>query len=448
MGMYLQLLEDKEGNLSIEQVAGIEFNDAFVASTEEQHNFGYTKSVYWARVLLNNRQEHEREYWLEIDYALLNYIDVFIVDANGQVQHQKGGNLLPFGTRDVNYKNPIFKINLPPTFLGNRLLYVRIQSQSTMAFPLILWSPDAFIDKSSDLQLGFGIYYGLMLVMIFYNLFIFFSLRDISYLYYVLNIAFIILFQATFNGLSFQYLWPNVPILNKFALTFFIAALTFSSLRFTSSFLNTKHNAPKRLHQLLFVGMGFALLQLLIFPFLPYQIAIRIATLTAFPFIFVVIGVAVIAFRRGYRPARFFLLSWGVFLMGTFFIILRAYGILPTNFITTYAIQIGSALEVLFLSLGLADRINTLRKELTESPRKSTAWKKKGSKSKRVYCRTKQKAPKKRWRSAPTSWPSKTARLWPAFAMQSASKEQFCLPKILFRRPSRSLSSILSPAIL
>ncbi len=366
LGTYLQILEDKEANLSIEQVASIEYNSAFVESTEEQHNFGYTKSVYWARVLLNNRQEHEREYWLEIDYALLNYIDVYIVDANGQVEQRKAGNLLPFGAREVNYKNPIFKIDLPPSFLGNRLIYIRIESQSTMAFPMTLWAPDAFIDKSSDLQLGFGIYYGLMLVMIFYNLFIFFSLRDISYLYYVLNIAFIILFQATFNGLSFQYLWPELPGFNKFALTLFIAALTFSSLRFTSSFLNTKQNIPKRLHMLLFVGMGLALFELLIFPFLPYQIAIRIATATAFPFIFVVIGAAVIAFKRGYRPARFFLLAWGVFLLGAFFIILRAYGILPTNFITTYAIQIGSALEVLFLSLGLADRINTLRRELTE----------------------------------------------------------------------------------
>jgi signal transduction histidine kinase len=67
---------------------------------------------------------------------------------------------------------------------------------------------------------------------------------------------------------------------------------------------------------------------------------------------------------RGSRPARFFVIAWTSFLFGIISFLLGTLGILPRNFTTTWAVQVGASLEVVLLSLGLADRINIMRRDL------------------------------------------------------------------------------------
>jgi len=72
---------------------------------------------------------------------------------------------------------------------------------------------------------------------------------------------------------------------------------------------------------------------------------------------------AIIISNKNYRPAKFFLFAWILFLTGLFIYILRDIGFLPYNSFTNYTIPVGSALETILLSFALADRINTLKKE-------------------------------------------------------------------------------------
>ena len=67
--------------------------------------------------------------------------------------------------------------------------------------------------------------------------------------------------------------------------------------------------------------------------------------------------------RRGYQPARFFLMAWGAMLLGAVTLILRNFQVLPVSPITTYGLQIGIALGVLLLSFSLASRIRTMKEE-------------------------------------------------------------------------------------
>jgi diguanylate cyclase (GGDEF)-like protein len=67
--------------------------------------------------------------------------------------------------------------------------------------------------------------------------------------------------------------------------------------------------------------------------------------------------------RKRYAPARLFLLSWAMFLAGTFIYTLVAFGVFPKNFFTEYGVQLGSALEMLFLSIALSYRYASLRNE-------------------------------------------------------------------------------------
>src|SRR5690606_2843976 len=106
-----------------------------------------------------------------------------------------------------------------------------------------------------------------------------------------------------------------------------------------------------------FVGFGIAAI------FLPYRLitpAVSLAVLASIAWITVV---SIAAVRKQYAPARLFLLSWAMFLAGTAIYTLVAFGVIPKTFYTEYGVQLGSALEMLFLSVALSYRYASLRGE-------------------------------------------------------------------------------------
>ncbi len=87
------------------------------------------------------------------------------------------------------------------------------------------------------------------------------------------------------------------------------------------------------------------------------------------PSAIIMISSGVIAFIKKIRTSRYYLIAWSFFLLGVILYSLKSLGVLPDNHITRWTIQIGTALEVILLSLGLADRINYLSRSLKESVR-------------------------------------------------------------------------------
>ncbi len=94
-----------------------------------------------------------------------------------------------------------------------------------------------------------------------------------------------------------------------------------------------------------------------------YGLALRLATYLALLFTVVIFIAGVLAWLRGMRVARYFIIAWSAFLAGGVINTMMVLGYLPNMFLTMYASQIGSALEVALLSLALADRINAMKEE-------------------------------------------------------------------------------------
>ncbi len=114
-----------------------------------------------------------------------------------------------------------------------------------MSLPLDLWQPLAFQNHILLLYILWGLFFGALLSLLFYNLFLFFSLRERSYLDYVIYIGGLALYIASNNGLAFQYLWPDAPWWNERAALFFVGILFFGAVRFIAGFLNTRLHIPR-----------------------------------------------------------------------------------------------------------------------------------------------------------------------------------------------------------
>ena len=322
--------------------------------------FGFQSGAYWFHIDLINRNRDEPRWMLVQRYALSDHIDVYARYPDGHVVHQAGGDYLPFSSRSIPYRHPNFRLDLPADAPVE--LLVRVQSESSMQVPLDLYTPAAFTSLSRDNQFIMGIYYGILLALFVYNLVLWLSLRDSSYFWYLLHITAFGLVLFTMNGYSFEYLWPNSIWLANVAVPLSICLALVAMQQFTRTFLELKQRSPRGNTISLCLIAAFMLLAVSTL-FLPYRIATPWATRAVLVGVLWTVIAAVVVMRRGYGPARLFLAAWAVFLAGAAAIAALAFGLLPKNLMTEYGVQIGSALEMLLLSIALSYRYASLRNE-------------------------------------------------------------------------------------
>ncbi|ANI13256.1 MULTISPECIES: hybrid sensor histidine kinase/response regulator [Pseudomonas] len=375
LGHSIDVFEDVRGTADIADITSAALADSFRRHDRDVLNAGYSRSVFWIRLDLDYRPQESQDpapWLLELAYPPLDRLDLYLPGADGKYQlAQRTGDTLPFASRPISLTNYLFDLKLAP---GKPLrVYLRLESQGSIQAPLTLWSPKAYMENLPGNVYVLGIIYGVLLVMLVYNLFIFVSVRDTSYLYYILYIASFGLYQVSVNGAGIEYFWPNSPWWANAATPFLIGSASLFGCQFARSFLHTREHSPwvdRTLLALMAVG---ALVMLLAFS-ASYALSLRLATYLALAFVVVIFSAGILAWLRGMRVARYFIFAWTAFLLGGTINTLMVLGFLPNVFFTMYSGQIGSALEVGLLSLALADRINAMKEERTrilqESSRK------------------------------------------------------------------------------
>ena len=364
LGQQMAVFEDVRGDVGIADISSPALAEAFHRHEKPVLNPGYSRSVSWLQLDLNYRPQARRgqQPWLlEVAYPPLDQIDLYLPDGRGGFQlARRTGDSLPFASRQIAQNNYLFELNLQPN--QPQRLYLRVQSQGSVIVPLTLWSPTAYLEEQPARIYVLGIIYGVLLVMLIYNLFIFLSVRDSSYFYYIVYIAAFGLYQVSVNGAGIEYFWPNSPWWANAATPFLIGLAALFGCQFARSFLHTREHSPW-VDRLLLLLMATGLLVMLLALFASYALALRLATGLALLFVVVILLAGVLAWRRGLRVARYFIFAWSAFLLGGLINTLMVLGLLPNSFLTMYASQIGSALEVGLLSLALADRINVMKEE-------------------------------------------------------------------------------------
>jgi signal transduction histidine kinase/HPt (histidine-containing phosphotransfer) domain-containing protein/ActR/RegA family two-component response regulator len=352
-----EVLPDPEGRWTLADVQQAPLSEQFEPHPEPVFNAGFTRVVHWFRVALPAAAA-DGEWLLEFGYPLLDYVDLYLPQADGTFRKIETGDQRPFAERVLWHRNFVVPVHLESGV--PRTLYVRVATQSTLQVPLQLWAPHAFLEKSQNEQYLLGVYYGIVLVMMLYNLFVYLWVRDISYFWYILYIAMIAALQASLNGLGAQYVFDASPYWTNLSLPLSLAGSVLFATLFTHAFLDTPRSVPLW-NRVLWILFGFSLLCTIGIFFVPYAISIQVTSLLATAMTLVFFATALTALVRGVRAARFFLLAWGVFLLAIQARALLGFGLVPSNFFTLYSPQIGSALEVTLLTLALADRIALAR---------------------------------------------------------------------------------------
>jgi serine/threonine protein kinase len=363
LGPHLAVLEDPDRNLTFDKVAAPEFADRFKPVKGATPSFGYSQSAFWFRFTISSNLTQPRDWVLDIAYPALDNVEFYSPvtgPAGPSFSVQRSGDAMPFQQREVKHRNHVFRIVVPPK--SQNTYYIRMVTTGTAQLPATLLTADQFQSNDYTSQFLLGLYYGILLVMAAYNLFIFLVTQDRSYLFYVLYILSFGLGVFSLDGLAFQFFWPNSVWWANRVMPFVTGATALSLALFVKSFLSTADRNP-RTNVLLSIGAVWGVANMGGTLFLPEMIASRLTGLLILFGSLLAVTIGIISLMSGFRPARFFLLAMTALFVGTTVFALQAGGTIPSMSLTRHGLAIGSTFEVVLLSLGLADRINALRRE-------------------------------------------------------------------------------------
>src|SRR5690625_1698757 len=362
----MKVIKDYEMALSIDDVFSGMRKDEFLSFEDIEQSIGFFHTNNWLKFEVTNSTE-QNDWLLEFAFPLINTLELY-EENNGEIELMIAtGSDLPFADREIDHRHFIFNLDLAPG--ETKTYYALAVGSGDLHPPINICQKDAFIEKTQKEILLLGLFYGISLVMIIYNLFLYFSLKMRSYLYYVIAITFTLLGKMSINGLGYQFLWPNVPKWNLISGPVWVPLACIAVLIFTRSFLDLTKQS--RFVNGLFYFLVFLNLTVIIsLPHSRYLALFLMVTFSIITFISV-LTVAFICLIRGVREARFYILGWLIFLTGVSITILERAVILPYTTFTEYAGQAALTVEVVLLSLALADKINIMREEKEFAERKA-----------------------------------------------------------------------------
>ena len=350
-------LKDDERKFSSRDFHSPEFLDAFKPAAAKQFNFGLTSAAIWYRFVLVN--ETGDRWLLKAKNPTIQEVTLFTPRKSGTCDSISINLLQKIEERPWHNNHYFFTLPFPDD--SRQEFFLRITSDHSMTIPPQIGTEDSFFVSNHYNDIWAGIYLGLVLVMAVYNLFIFISIRDKSYLWYVLYILCIGFLVSTHNGYPFDLFWYNHPWLNTYIDLLTSGAGVFAIL-FTMNFLHTKTMAP-RIHTGLYIVMAFyAAAAVLVLA--KFTLAASVAeALIGFIGSIYVFWAVIYIYRTGFKPARYYLLAWGALMLSVLVFVLFDIGVFDLKGSQVDPLLIGSAAEALLLSFALADRYNAYKKE-------------------------------------------------------------------------------------
>jgi len=330
-------------------------------------NRGFDRDVCWFRLQIRNESHPASRWFLVVDYPVMEELDAYIRGPHGQLEasYQTGSNR-PFWQRAYPSQAYAFPLTLPPG--SPHEIFLRVHTPS-LQLPLRVVEAQHFADRALVSNLLQGLFLGGMVIMILYNLFLYASIREPVYLLYVLWSVVITLIQADNHGLLHHFLWPQARV---YALPWLLPLMVIFASLFTLQFLALARRAPLWAN-VLRAHVVIAVVLLCLTPFVDRFLITPVDVLVILSMDVVIFVVAMLRLHAGDPEARIFALAWGCFIAGAAALVLNKLGVLPRNIVTENLAQVGSFLEVVLLSLALADSINRLKASKAEAELEAVA---------------------------------------------------------------------------
>jgi hypothetical protein len=356
MPYELSYLIDTTNTLTFGEIHSNRFSGSFAQHSAYQNSDFKTDASYWIKLPIRHTLNTDKVWMLEFYDQTIDLLEAYVPQDDGSYNKIVMGDTQPFSERLFKHKN--FEIVLDMKSNGVKNYYFKVRSHGFADIRIAFRSANRFIFYALNEYFLFGTFYGMILIVILYNLLVYLAIREIKNIYYTMYILSVAAYAMSYDGIGFQYLWPNHPAWNNYATGITLFSVIVWALIFTRRFLSTRGNAPKLdviLKWMIVARTAWFIVELFFFPeLLPYR-NIEILPLS------LIFYTGISAWQRGYQPARFFVIAYGILFTGFFIRTLVYFNVLPFTTPLHYSLHFSFVFEMLFLTFALGDRIRILK---------------------------------------------------------------------------------------
>jgi serine phosphatase RsbU (regulator of sigma subunit) len=355
------IYEDKDHIYSVNDIL-LNHNLSFVKCEHDIEKIDFTSSVFWLKFEIDNQSTHE-EFLIDIARVITDKVTLFEYIDNEVVRTFYGGDLIEYDKRTNKSINNTFMLKIPKK--SKKYYVLRLQSDGeNIRLPIVINSTNDFHIAAKERIFLMGAYYGMLIVITFLYLFYYFGMKDRSLLLYSLYVFSIFMLQFSLDGYSYYYLFRNVLALQPYTVVFFAVLASFSFLVYVKEFLKID-----KTHGILYKAYQWALYLLLvnlIMNFVPgklHSLSYPLVNVTSLGTLLLIASSIFYLRRRGQKICNYFAAAIFTLVAGAILFILTNFHIIENDFVFKNALKIGSALEVLLLSLSMSNKLRDLQKE-------------------------------------------------------------------------------------
>ena len=357
-GRDLEYIIDKDDALTPQEVLRTTGKSK---NSHETPNLGLTKLPIWVKFRVTNHTSSDR---------LMIYYPVSYVTTISYYDSTEFGHFEPSLINGVNLshakvlQDPGYHFNLFIQPGETRTVLFRLKADQQILLGYEVGTETTMRGKHwSNSVILYGMFIGILLVMILYNLVIYFVTRINLYLYYVVYVTFSLLAQSSLLGI-YQTFFPLLgEKYNYMAMYLFVVCVALSGNFFVIRFINIKENMPRFKWAYYGVNISYVVTGIFILAG-KYLVATVLLQANAFYCAVLILWCSFyIGFWKKDRSAQILFVAWLVFMGGLILYVLKDFGLVPLNWFTTNIVAVGTALETVLLSLALADLINRMREE-------------------------------------------------------------------------------------
>ncbi len=352
--------ETDEQSLTLQQVKQAYQQGEFSHANKQVLSVGIGVSPIWLSAEINNPNAYPMTRRLVIETSWLDKATVYVLKDGQLIKKINLGDSYPFSSRPVSHRFFAFDYDYTQ---GTTQLFLRVETPDPMMLPIYFGSLEDSANRDVFNAYSYGLLYGIITALLLYNFILYIQIRLIRYLFYVIYLALFILTNQAYTGHAYPLFWPDNTLWQQWMNPFLITLYSLSSVTFTFLFLKTQLLFPRIYYLTLQTSLVFLVLQTFFF-ILGWQsttVILAIGSVIFFSIFNLIITIA--SLRHAPHEVWYFLLATIASLIGSIVTALTVFGVIPYYELTYRAIEIGLSIDVILLSIALAEQFRVLQAE-------------------------------------------------------------------------------------
>lgn len=360
IGIQTFIFETTDASIGIDKIASGKFDQHFTLSNHQSIIKGHSDSYFWVMVDIKNQSKNP-DWLLEYAYPTLDYIDFYSFDNQSQQWKViKTGDRKAFDSRPIFNRHFVFPLDF--TKKNHQRIYLRVWGTGTIQIPLKIHTRSQFYKESSWSDVVYGLLYGVLILILAHSFFLYVSLSDLSYLFYIMFVIGSLLFYPSDSGHTYQYVWSNNTYWANQVIPFGMAVMTTGAALFAIFFLNIREYS-KGLYRALQTTIVLGTVLMLLSFILPFRTSIEFISYTILLNSILLISSGVVSWRKGNLSSRYFTIAWVIYTFGILLHVFKDFGLLPESAVVWHSTEVSAVIEIVLLSMALGDKYNIFKAE-------------------------------------------------------------------------------------